>query len=79
MSSKPTDTMSSYPHHLPQESSFLNQPISSSERNSNAQKLTEKRQSPNLFGPDADSCLGTIEQEIYRHLNFTLGHHDQSC
>ena len=31
---------------------------------------------PNLFVRNAAGCLASIEQEIHRHLNFTLGHHD---
>ena len=39
-------------------------------------KLTDKRLSDPLSG-DAASCLASIECEVHRHLNFTLGHHDQ--
>ena len=36
-----------------------------------------KKRLPASVRPDAASCLSSIEQEIYRHLNFTLGHHDE--
>jgi starch phosphorylase len=39
-------------------------------------KLTDKRLSDPLSGVAA-SCLASIECEVHRHLNFTLGHHDQ--
>lgn len=39
-------------------------------------KLTDKRLPDPLSG-DAASCLASIECEVQRHLNFTLGHHDQ--
>ena len=35
-----------------------------------------RKRLPVSLGPDGNCCLGTIEQEIYRHLNYTLGHHD---
>ena len=39
-------------------------------------KLTDKRLADPLSG-DAANCLASIECEVHRHLNFTLGHHDQ--
>jgi starch phosphorylase len=38
-------------------------------------KASEKIAS-NLARPNASGCLASIEDEIHRHLNFTLGHHD---